>query len=126
MLSVVIPCYNEEEGIQERYRRLVSVLSTLSEPFKLVFIDDSSRDSTYPQLLALQQSDLKIVVVGLSRNFGHQKAVSAGLDTASGDGVSLSMRTFRIPPEVILQMYQIWKQGAEAVCVHQNAQMQHA
>ncbi len=115
MLSVVIPCFNEEEGIQECYRRLVAVLDTLPEPFELVFVNDGSRDSTYPQLLAIQQFDPRVVLVELSRNFGHQKAVSAGLDTSLGDGVVIIDADLQDPPEIILKMYEIWKQGVEVV-----------
>ncbi len=115
MLSVVVPCFNEEEGIQECYHRLVAVLAVLPEPFELVFVNDGSRDSTYPQLLAIQLSDPRVVVVDLSRNFGHQKAVSAGLDVARGDGVVIIDADLQDPPEIILKMYDMWKQGIEVI-----------
>jgi len=107
MLSVVVPCFNEEEGIQECYRRLIAVLDALPEPFELVFVNDGSWDSTYPQLLAIQHSDPRVVLVELSRNFGHQKAVSAGLDVALGDCVVIIDADLQDPPEVILKMYEI-------------------
>jgi glycosyltransferase involved in cell wall biosynthesis len=115
MLSVVVPCFNEEDGIQECYLRLVAVLELLPEPFELVFVNDGSRDSTYPQLLAIQQADSRVVLVELSRNFGHQKAVSAGLGVALGDGVVIIDADLQDPPEVIVKMYEIWKQGFEVI-----------
>src|SRR3954468_2966781 len=84
-ISVVVPLFNEQENLPELHRRLNSALVPLGYTFELVFVDDGSRDET-PRLLAeLQQHDPRVTVLSLSRNFGHQAAISAGLDHAGGE-----------------------------------------
>lgn len=88
LLSIVVPCYNEEAVLRELHRRLVAMLEQMEDTsFEIIYMDDGSRDQTPDILRQLQASDSRVRVVALSRNFGHQIAVSAGLEHASGDAV---------------------------------------
>src|SRR5580658_7943177 len=115
MLSVIVPCFNEEDGIGECHKQLTGVLSRLQGDYELIFVDDGSRDSTYPKLLDLQKSDPHTVVCALSRNFGHQQAVSAGLTVAKGNAAVIIDADLQDPPEVILEMINLWNQGYHVV-----------
>jgi dolichol-phosphate mannosyltransferase len=115
LLSVVIPCMNEEEVLRETNRRLVAVLEGISLNFEVVYVDDGSTDST-PELLGeLQARDPRIRVVRFSRNFGHQVAITAGLEHASGDAVAIIDADLQDPPEVILDFVAKWLDGYDVV-----------
>src|ERR1700760_1593714 len=101
LLSVVVPCYDEAECIGECYARLTQVMSQLAKPYELVFVDDGSKDNTLEQLHLLHPSDKHVVVIGLSRNFGHQAAVTAGMSAARGQGVVIIDSDLQDPPELI-------------------------
>jgi dolichol-phosphate mannosyltransferase len=112
LLSVVIPCYNEEAVIVETHRRLTHTLGTLSlDEFELLYVDDGSRDGTPMILRGLQAADPRVRVLRFSRNFGHQTAVSAGLEHARGDAVVLIDADLQDPPEVIGEMLERWREG---------------
>lgn len=114
-LSVVVPCMNEEEVLCETNRRLVSLLEQTGMKFEIVYIDDGSTDST-PELLAeLHAHDDRIRVVRFSRNFGHQMAITAGLEHASGDAVVIIDADLQDPPEVILSFVEKWLDGYDVV-----------
>jgi glycosyltransferase involved in cell wall biosynthesis len=115
MLSVIVPCFNEEAGIAECHERLSAVLADIGAPYEIVYVNDGSRDGTYAALAALHTQDARAVVVQLSRNFGHQIAVSAGLDIAKGDAVVILDADLQDPPEVIPRMYELWLQGQHVV-----------
>lgn len=115
LISVIVPLYNEEEVIAESYRRLTAVLSAMEERYELIFVNDGSRDAT-PRLAAeIQSKDPHVVVVDFARNFGHQMAVSAGLEQARGDAVVIIDADLQDPPELIPKMVQMWRDGAEVV-----------
>jgi glycosyltransferase involved in cell wall biosynthesis len=114
-ISVVVPCFNEEEGIGECHRRLSAVLGETGLPYELVYVDDGSRDDTLEELAALHEADAHVAVVALSRNFGHQAAVTAGLDAASGDAVVIIDADLQDPPEVIAEMVKLWGEGYEVI-----------
>jgi polyisoprenyl-phosphate glycosyltransferase len=114
-LSVVVPLYNEEENVKELYRRLVCSLEALDLCFELVFVNDGSKDSTPRLLDDLQATDKRVVAIHLSRNFGHQPAVSAGLDYAAGHAVIIMDGDLQDPPEVLGEFVQRWREGAEVV-----------
>lgn len=115
-LSVVIPCYNEEAVIQETHRRLMSALGEASDAeLEVVYVDDGSRDGTAALLAEIQSGDPRVRVVFLSRNFGHQIALTAGLEHASGDAVAVIDADLQDPPEVILEMLALWRQGYEVI-----------
>ncbi|CCQ61804.1 glycosyltransferase family 2 protein [Crocosphaera watsonii] len=115
LLSVVVPCYNEEEVIPITHNRLIFVLEEITPQFELIYIDDGSQDETPNHLRQLQQHDQRVKVVFLSRNFGHQMAITAGLDHISGDAVVLIDADLQDPPEVIKEMVNRWYEGYDVV-----------
>ena len=116
LLSVVVPCYNEEESIRETHRRLAEALAALADvTWEIVYVDDGSADGTAAQLKTIHSSDPRVRVVRLSRNFGHQIAVTAGLEHAAGDAVVIIDADLQDPPEVIEQMLARWREGYDVV-----------
>ena len=114
LLSVVVPCLNEEEVLPKTHRRLIEVLETLpAHAFELIYVDDGSRDATLDILRAIQRADTRVRVVGLSRNFGQETAVTAGLQNTAGQAVVVIDADFQDPPEVILKMLDRWRQGVD-------------
>ncbi|MBJ6107443.1 glycosyltransferase family 2 protein [Hymenobacter sp. BT523] len=116
-LSVIIPIYNEEPNIDELYRRLLSVLEPMVLPggFELIFINDGSRDRSLTLLMNLAVRDPRVRYIDLSRNFGHQIAVTAGLDRAAGEAVVIIDADLQDPPELIPQLRQKMLEGYEVV-----------
>lgn len=113
--SIVAPVFNEEETLPHFYERVVQVMEQLGESFEIVFVNDGSRDRSYQILRDLNQRDPRVRALDFSRNFGHQVAISAGLDHARGKAVVILDSDLQDPPEVILQMAARWKDGAEVV-----------
>jgi dolichol-phosphate mannosyltransferase len=115
VFSVVVPIFNEEETLPKLYARLIAVMEGLGEPFELVLINDGSRDASLATLQALRDGDPRVRVVDFSRNFGHQVAISAGLDYARGRAVIIIDADLQDPPEVIPELVARWRAGAEVV-----------
>ncbi|WP_255988272.1 glycosyltransferase family 2 protein [Chitinolyticbacter albus] len=116
LLSIVVPCYNEEEVIGETMKRLNAFCAELTDlDVELIFIDDGSRDRTRALLRSFADEDARIRVVGFARNFGHQTAVTAGIDAARGDAVVLIDADLQDPPEVVHQMIAKWREGYDVV-----------
>lgn len=116
LLSVIVPCYNEEAVLRATHERLATVLAGMSSlDYELIFINDGSHDDTQLILTQLQLVDRHVRVLLLSRNFGHQIAVTAGLEEASGDAVVIIDADLQDPPEVIPQMVQLWREGSDVV-----------
>ena len=115
MYSVVIPVYNEEANIGLLYKRMTSVISVLSDAFELIFINDGSRDKTLLLVKELAQSDGRVRYIDLSRNFGHQIAVSAGLDACRGDRIIIIDADLQDPPELIAEMDAQMNEGFQVV-----------
>lgn len=113
--SIVIPVYNEELVIGESYKRLTAVMEQTESDYELIFINDGSRDKTPELLNALSERDPHVKVLHFSRNFGHQTAVSAGMDYAAGQAVIIIDADLQDPPEVMLQMIEKWQQGYDVV-----------
>ncbi|HWE33977.1 MAG TPA: glycosyltransferase family 2 protein [Solirubrobacteraceae bacterium] len=113
LLSVVAPVYNEEALIDEFYARVCAALDGL--PFELVLVDDGSSDGSAAVLEGLANHDPRVRVVFLSRNFGHQTALTAGLDHARGDAVVMLDADLQDPPELIEQMLGHWRAGCDVV-----------
>ena len=114
LLSVVVPCFNEEAVIRETHRHLVASLENVPHlDFELIYVDDGSRDATLKHLRGLQRMDERVRVLVLSRNFGHQIALTAGLQNAQGDAVVIIDADLQDPPEVILEMLDRWREGAD-------------
>ncbi len=115
LLSVVVPVYNEQEVIGETVKRLVGVLDGMSVDYEVVFVNDGSRDGTLSVLRPLCEADARLKLVNFSRNFGHQIAITAGMDMTRGDAVVVIDADLQDPPEVIPGMFEVWKQGYEVV-----------
>ncbi len=114
-LSVIVPCFNEEAVMVACHERLTGVLQGTGEPYEIVYVDDGSRDRTAEILRELHAGDPHIVVLRLSRNFGHQPAVSAGLDRARGKAVVIIDADLQDPPELIPAMLALWRSGYQVV-----------
>jgi polyisoprenyl-phosphate glycosyltransferase len=115
MISVAIPVYNEEELVHLLHSRVSDVMNGIGENWEVVYVNDGSKDATLKLLLELQATDPHIVVVDLSRNWGHMGALSAGMQTARGDAVVLMDGDLQDPPEVIPEMVRAWRNGAKVV-----------
>src|SRR5215210_4629312 len=114
-VSVVIPCFNEEANLRETHRRVTEAISRAGIQYEIVYVDDGSRDLTAELLRQLQANDEHVRVVYLSRNFGHQFAVSAGLDHASGGAAVIMDADLQDPPEVAVEMIRRWQEGYDVV-----------
>jgi len=116
LLSIVVPCYNEELVLAELHDRLVSVLDQIGNfDGEIIYVDDGSADQTLLLLQQLQRDSPRVRVVSLSRNFGHQIAVTAGLEHAAGDAVVIIDADLQDPPEVIPEMVARWQDGYQVV-----------
>lgn len=114
-ISVVAPNYNESASIPEFYRRIVEVMEQLGETWELVWVDDGSKDSSTEMIIELGKQDERIRPVIFARNFGHQIAVTAGLDYSRGDAVVIMDSDLQDPPEVIPELFAKWMEGFEVV-----------
>ena len=114
-VSIVIPCYNEEGNLWETHRRVTQALSQADVDYEIVYVDDGSRDATPGMLRDLQAHDARVRVIYLSRNFGHQFAVTAGLAHAGGDAAIIMDADLQDPPEVAIEMIQRWQEGYDVV-----------
>jgi dolichol-phosphate mannosyltransferase len=121
MLSVVVPIYNEEENISAFHNAVVAVMESVQDAWEIVYVNDGSRDSSLSLLLGIQRLDPRVTVVELSRNFGHQPALTAGLQTAKGDAIMLMDGDFQDPPEVLPQLIDAWKGGAKVVIAERTS-----
>jgi glycosyltransferase involved in cell wall biosynthesis len=114
-VAIVIPCFNEEGNLRETHRRVTQTISQAVHEYELVYVDDGSSDSTPQMLRKLQTDDPHVRVVYLSRNFGHQFAVTAGLAHARGDAVVIMDADLQDPPEVVHDMIEKWQEGYDVV-----------
>ena len=115
MISVVVPVYNEEEIISLLHDAVVKAMSEIEDRWEVVYVNDGSKDSSLSLLRNLQLNDRHVVVVDLSRNWGHMGAISAGLQTANGDAVVLMDGDLQDPPAVIPDFVEAWHKGAQVV-----------
>src|SRR5471030_1284323 len=113
--SVIVPLYNEELVIDESYRRLKRIMDCTKENYEIVFVNDGSTDKTRDKAEEICINDEKIKLVNFSRNFGHQEAITAGIDLSLGSAVIVIDADLQDPPEVILKMIEKWKEGYEVV-----------
>ena len=118
--SFVIPILNERDTLEELHRRLSAVMAQLDGPAEVVLIDDGSTDGSYDVMRCLHERDPRVRAVRLSRNFGHQSALTAGLDHARGNAVIIMDGDLQDPPEVALQLAQQWRQGHDVVYAVRN------
>lgn len=115
MISVVVPIFNEEELIMRFHEAMVVALDSANTPWEVVYVNDGSTDFSLQLLRGLQAIDSHVVVVELSRNWGHMGAISAGIQTARGNAVILMDGDFQDPPEVLPKLIDAWREGAEVV-----------
>jgi polyisoprenyl-phosphate glycosyltransferase len=113
--SVVAPVYNEELLLPEFYRRVIAALEPLGKPFELVLVNDGCRDGSPALMRALHERDGRVRVLNFSRNFGHQLAITAGMDYAQGEAVVVIDSDLQDPPEVIPEMIARWHEGFDVV-----------
>jgi dolichol-phosphate mannosyltransferase len=113
--SFVVPVLNEQETLDELIRRLQAVMNSLAEPSEVVLVDDGSTDGSYDLMLDLRRRDPRIKALRLTRNFGHQMAITAGLDHALGRAVIIMDGDLQDPPEVALELIQRWREGYDVV-----------
>ncbi len=115
MISVVVPIYNEEELLLVFHTAVADALKDIGEDWEVVYVNDGSRDSSLELLRGLQSTDGHVVVVDLSRNWGHMGAISAGLKTARGQAIALMDGDFQDPPAVLPELVKAWREGAQVV-----------
>ncbi len=113
--SVVVPLYNEELVIIESYKRLKSVMDSSMETYEILFVNDGSRDSTRDEVENICRKDKNIKLLNFSRNFGHQAAITAGMNESLGDAVIVIDADLQDPPESIIDMIKKWKEGYDVV-----------
>lgn len=113
--SIIIPTFNEEEVIEKTYEVLVETMNKTKESYELIFINDGSTDKTLELLKSFAKKDSNVKIINFSRNFGQQKAVTAGLDNCSGKATIMIDADLQDPPYVILQMIEKWKEGFDIV-----------
>src|SRR5262244_2495976 len=114
-VSIIVPAFNEADGIAEFNKRLREVRATLSERSEVVYVNDGSRDNTIEVLRALRDRDPTIAIVNLSRNFGKEIALTAGLDHSLGDAVIVIDADLQDPPELIPTLIERWREDAADV-----------
>ena len=114
-LSVILPAYNEEKMIEKARDTLGRILSEQDIPYEIVFVDDGSKDQTWPEIEKAAKKDNHVAGVHFSRNFGKESAMMAGLASAGGDCCVVMDCDLQHPPETVVEMYRLWKQGYEVV-----------
>ena len=125
-LSVVVPVYNEEAVLPEFHRRLAAVLDALPARAEIVYVNDGSSDATRSLLTALRETDARVALIDLSRNFGKEIAMSAGLDHAHGDAVVVIDADLQDPPELIPDMVRVWREGFDVVLMRRKSRAQES
>jgi len=113
--SLILPVFNEEETIPELHRRLVAFLGSLKETWEVIFVDDGSKDRSLPMLRELANEEPRYKILSFGRNFGHQIAITAGLDIAEGDAVVVMDADLQDPPEVVQEMLDKFHEGFDVV-----------
>ncbi len=113
LLSLVVPAFNEEEAMEQSFERTYRAMRSIGYPFEIIYIDDGSRDRTWEIISRLAREHEEVKALRFSRNFGHQLAVTAGMDEAKGDAVIIMDADLQDPPEVIADMVKAWEQGAD-------------
>ena len=121
VLSIVVPCHNEQEVLPALHVRLSAVLDRIGVPAEIVFVNDGSSDGTLALLQTLRRTDTRLGVVNLSRNFGKEIATTAGLDHARGDAVVVIDADLQDPPELIAELVAVWRRGIDVVYAQRRA-----
>lgn len=125
-LNIVIPIYNEQENLEELYRSIQQVCDNLSDvTWQVIYVNDGSIDDSMKIMLEQCKRDSRFSIVELSRNFGHQAAIAAGLNHTSGDAVIIMDGDFQDPPELIPDLIALWREGAEVVRAQRKSRKEH-
>jgi len=114
-ISVIVPMYNEEEVIGTTFTRLKEVMDSTEDRYELIFVNDGSKDRSADIIRELSNVHKEVVLIDFSRNFGHQIAITAGMDYARGDAIIIIDADLQDPPEIMLQMIEKWREGYEVV-----------
>jgi len=114
-LSVVVPCYNESLNILNTVKRIELNIKKISQNFEIIFVDDGSSDNSFQILKEISKTNQNLKIIRFSRNFGHQNAIYAGIESASGDGIFLIDADLQDPPEKFEEMYKKWQEGFDVV-----------
>ena len=120
-ISIVVPIYNEQETIGLFYDELRAAMDGCGCAWELVYVDDGSRDDSLARLLGLQKQDPRITVLELSRNWGHQPALTAGLSVTRGEAVVLMDGDLQDPPHVVPALIAAWRKGAQVVIAQRTS-----
>lgn len=115
MISIVVPIYNEEENLDNLYTRLTAAAPSWKEDYEIVLVDDGSRDKSLTMMRVMATKDSHVRVVKLSRNFGHQPAISAGIKVAKGDAIIIMDGDLQDPPEELYRFLDKWREGYDVV-----------
>lgn len=115
VISIIAPIYNEEAVIDELHRRLTPVLEGMNRPFEVLMVNDGSRDRSMEKMVEIVRKDPRYKIVNFSRNFGHQIAITAGMDHAQGDAIVIIDADLQDPPEVIPKLVEKWQEGFDIV-----------
>lgn len=118
LISIVVPCYNEQEVFGETYKRLTETFEQLDENkyhYEIIFVNDGSKDNTLEQIQNVIKQDPRVKGINFSRNFGHQIAITAGLDNCKGDAAVVIDADLQDPPTVILEMVKKWEEGYDVI-----------
>jgi glycosyltransferase involved in cell wall biosynthesis len=124
LLSVVVPIFNESDLVTRLHEELRGALDTVSLPWEIVYVNDGSRDGSLDLLRKAQGSDARVAIVDLSRNWGHQAALTAGLSVARGDAVVLIDGDLQDPPALIPELVAAWREGAEVVVAERRSRIE--
>jgi dolichol-phosphate mannosyltransferase len=114
-ISVVIPCFNEEELLEVLYQRVNHALEATKIKYEVILVDDGSKDRTWELLLKFQEQNQHYKIIKLSRNYGHQRALTCGLDAAQGEAILIMDGDLQDPPELISEMISKWQEGYDVV-----------
>ena len=114
-ISVIVPIYNEEQVIHELYHRLRKTVSQISGNYELIFVNDGSKDLSFPEILKLSEQNPRVFYINFSRNFGHQIAVTAGLEASNGKAVVIIDGDLQDPPELIADLFKKYQEGYDVV-----------
>ncbi len=114
-ISLVVPVFNEDEVIAKTHDRLIKVIDSLELSFELIYVNDGSRDATASIIRSFCSSDKRVKMISFSRNFGHQTAITAGMDHAAGAAIIIIDADLQDPPELIPKMLDLWQQGYQVV-----------
>ncbi|MFN0190012.1 MAG: glycosyltransferase family 2 protein [Bacteroidia bacterium] len=114
-LSIIIPIYNEEGNLPKLYDRLTKVANSLNVSYELIFVNDGSRDNSLPLIISFANQDKHVKYINFSRNFGHQIAVTAGIDYCKGEAVAIIDADLQDPPELILELYKKMEEGYQVI-----------